>query len=364
MYMPEGKLITITEEDLPWAQVEDREKTIKERLKLAQSYMPGTPPLSWKIHDLDFSTFDMERIYGKLWGAQGIGKLKEVMLCMPTKNECRKEYFEDPKPFYMFEKTNLTKWRYQWWQLFETFSKEGVLVHRVCIPDDIVGPYGYITDLWACTDAGIVTNNGAIIPREGITDFWKGRSLIYRKAFAELNVPVLFSIHGTAVAEIGGSIWYDNHTFIAGRGVSMNNKGLEQLKTIMNMIGVDVINVDFPGWISDMSSGTIHVDMVCGVTENTVVLFPPFTPYHFVAFLRDCCKKSIIEVPTDEWKYHPMNFVNLEPNKVLMPSGAVKTIKSMEKHGIECVTVDMSEFRKVQGGVDCATCKLIREDSR
>src|SRR5437870_1962690 len=54
-------------------------------------FRPGTPRRSERRHEADFSD-EVERSWGRRWGAEGIGTLREVLVSRPTENETRPEY--------------------------------------------------------------------------------------------------------------------------------------------------------------------------------------------------------------------------------------------------------------------------------
>ncbi len=53
------------------------------RLKKDPAYDPDFPPKIWVYHDEVSYMDQLEGIWGKKWGAQGIGKLKEVLVAPP-----------------------------------------------------------------------------------------------------------------------------------------------------------------------------------------------------------------------------------------------------------------------------------------
>jgi hypothetical protein len=51
----------------------------------------GKPLKNWMLHETDFYD-EVEQIWGRRWGAEGIGTLREVLVSRPTENEIRPEY--------------------------------------------------------------------------------------------------------------------------------------------------------------------------------------------------------------------------------------------------------------------------------
>ena len=54
----------------------------------------GQPTRNRMLHEIDFYD-EEEQIWGQQWGAEGIGKLREVLVSRPTQNETRPEYAEE-----------------------------------------------------------------------------------------------------------------------------------------------------------------------------------------------------------------------------------------------------------------------------
>lgn len=76
-------------------------------------------------------------------------------------------------------------------------------------------------------------------------------------------------------------------------------------------------------------------------------------------FLKYLSEKGyqLIEADRDE----PMltnNCIAIEPGKVLFSERGVKTLKNLEKSGVEVITVDISEINKLGGGIHCSTLPL------
>ena len=58
-------------------------------------YEEGKVPQYHKYHSKVSYLDELELIWGKRWGAQGIGRLREVAMVRPTETEVRKLYEEE-----------------------------------------------------------------------------------------------------------------------------------------------------------------------------------------------------------------------------------------------------------------------------
>src|SRR3954471_12534554 len=62
-------------------------------------FAAGQPLHNWMLHDTDFYD-EVEQIWGRRWGAEGIGRLREVLVSRPTENETRDEYAREWQYYY------------------------------------------------------------------------------------------------------------------------------------------------------------------------------------------------------------------------------------------------------------------------
>ena len=59
----------------------------------------GKPLRNYMLHETDFYD-EVEQVWGRKWGAEGIGTLREVLVSRPTENEIRPEYAEEWQDYY------------------------------------------------------------------------------------------------------------------------------------------------------------------------------------------------------------------------------------------------------------------------
>ena len=168
---------------------EEREAEHARRLKNDPTFEPGRVAKTWMFHDEISFEDELEAEWGKRWGAQGIGRLREVMLNPPTENDVRKVFYEDKAGYSQQwdpeSAPDLDLWMEQYETMKKNYRDAGVLVHELILPDLIYGPYGYTRWIWAATDAGWVVNGGAVIPRGGYHGQAKGRNPVWQKAHAQ-----------------------------------------------------------------------------------------------------------------------------------------------------------------------------------
>ena len=71
----------------------------REVLETLPWFEPGKPLRNYMLHETDFYD-EVEQIWGRRWGAEGIGTLREVLVSRPTENEIRPEYAEEWQYYY------------------------------------------------------------------------------------------------------------------------------------------------------------------------------------------------------------------------------------------------------------------------
>jgi N-dimethylarginine dimethylaminohydrolase len=367
--------VTIEPDDVPANPPGSGEMSLEEldaeharRQKDDPTFEEGRAPKAWMFHDEVSYEQELEPLWGKKWGNQGVGKLREVMLTVPPENEVRDVFYKDTAAYmeqWEPEKPDLDLWHQQYEVMKKNYRDNGTLVHEVHVPDAVFGPYGYTRWFWAATDAAWVINGGAIMPRAGYFGAQKGREPVWQKALALLDIPIVYTVRNRGVAELGGQVWLDSHHMMVSDGVVQNLEGARQLKQIFEMSDAKLLQIPVSGFYEETafpSGGTSHIDMVIGIPDiGVAVIYPPYTSFATVKLFTRLGYK-IIEVPSDEYLSGIYNMVVLEPGVVMCPTkGAPRTLKAMEDAGITVVPTEMTESFKAGGAVHCSTCQLRRD---
>jgi len=329
-------------------------------------FEPDKPLRNYMLHETDFYD-EVEQIWGRRWGAEGIGKLREVLVSRPTENEIRPEYAKQWQYYYSSAAGNadLGRLQAQFDEYYDVLRASGVRVHMVEAPVPAIGQYGYIKNLVTLAGAGLVVRGGVIMHRYGLGSWQRGREVIWSKAFSALQLPVYLTIHGRGICEPGAGRWLDEKTFVFNESVVANEEGLRQLQFVLEGLGVEFVLAHSPGWYDSIGGGNIgtsHMDMVLLVpAERVAVLSPHLVNYGFV---RELVRRDfrIVEVPVEEYWDLAVNGVTLEPGKVVMNAGSPTVVAALEKAGVEVIQVDFSESQKFAiAGLHCATLELVRD---
>jgi N-dimethylarginine dimethylaminohydrolase len=326
----------------------------------------GKPLRNYTLHETDFYD-EVEQIWGRRWGAEGIGTLREVLVSRPSENEVRPEYAEEWQYYYSSAAGNadLGRLQAQFDAYYQVLEDNGVRVNYVEPPVPAIGAYGYIKNLVTLAGAGLVVHGGAVLHRYGLGSWQRGREVIWEQVLAALQVPICLTIHDKGICEPGAGRWLDAKTFVFNESVVANEEGLRQLEFVFSNLGIELVVCHSPGWYDSTGRGNIgtsHMDMVMLTVDHGKVLLAPYlVNYGLVCELirRDY---TIIEVPVDECWDLALNGVTLSPGKVVMNAGSPTVVKELDRHDVEVIQVDFSESHRFAiAGLHCATLELVRD---
>jgi N-dimethylarginine dimethylaminohydrolase len=229
------------------------------------------------------------------------------------------------------------------------YEAAGVIVHQVAPAAEPSPNLMFCADLFVMTPAGAILARPASTVRAG-EERWMARRL------ADLGVPIIRALTGTATFEGADLMWLDETTAVIGRGPRTNQAGIEQLTTTLNEIGCSLVPVDLP-------FGTMHLmGMLRFLDSDLAIAWPRRTPHAAVEALTQ--RGVRVEFPAFEERaehYRAVNFVTLGPRQILMPAGGDAVHSFYEKLGVECLTTPTDELSKAAGNTGCLTGVLSRQ---
>jgi hypothetical protein len=144
-------------------------------------FEPGKPLRNYMLHVTDFYD-EVEQVWGRRWGAEGIGTLREVLVSRPSENEVRPEYAEEWQHYYSSAAGNadLGRLQAQFDEYYQALADNGVCVNYIEPPVPAIGAYGWIKNLVTLAGGGLVAHGGAIVHRYGLGSWQKGREVIWQ----------------------------------------------------------------------------------------------------------------------------------------------------------------------------------------
>jgi len=75
--------------------------------------------------------------------------------------------------------------------------------------------------------------------RFGSTPYKRGQEPYFLKFLAEISCPVLYTIHGNGIWELGPSVFIAENVLVTHRGVAGNKEGIEQAIPVLERVGVE-----------------------------------------------------------------------------------------------------------------------------
>lgn len=206
-----------------------------------------------------------------------------------------------------------------------------------------------------CRDLVLMTPEGAIVTRPAM-EARRGEERYAAKKLADLGVPIIRTVCGSATFEGAMGLWIDRHTIVLASGVRTNREGYEMVKHELERMGVtNILHMQIP-------YGHAHIDGLLNMASHDVAMIHASqVPYDICDALR---KKGIklLECPSriEAKETLAINYVALEPGVVVMPAGNPRSQELLEKNGIKVIPVNIDEILKGYGAMHCCTAFLKR----
>ncbi len=140
----------------------------------------------------------------------------------------------------------------------------------------------------------------------------------------------------------GGDVLKIGDTIYVGSGGRTNADGLRQLRSILGPLGAKIIAVPVP------VHKALHLkSAVTALPDGTIIGYPALVddPEFFPRF---------VPVPEESGA----QVVDLGGNKILMAADCPRSTELFASLGYDPVTVDISEFQKLEGCVTCLSVRL------
>ncbi len=210
-----------------------------------------------------------------------------------------------------------------------------------------------------CRDAAIATDHGMIICNMGKLAR-SDEPEAERKAFTKKGIKILGSIQSPGTVEGGDVAWLDENTLAVGYTYRTNEKGIKQLKSLLNPFGINVITVQLPHYKGP--TDVFHLmSILSPVDKDLAVVYSPLMPIVFRNELLDR-GYELVEVPEEEFESMGCNVLAIAPRKCILVKGNPKTKAALEKAGCTVYEYEGAEISvKGGGGPTCLTRPIERE---
>jgi len=193
-------------------------------------------------------------------------------------------------------------------------------------------------DAYFVEDTAVVTPEVAIITNPGI-EVRKGEEDTIERALAIFRKTV--RIHAPGTVDGGDVLMVGAHFFI-GISERTNREGAKQLRYILEEYGYT--------WATVCVEAGLHLkSSVNYIGKNTLLITEQFVG-------RDEFKgyDTIIVDKTEEYAANTL----LINNSLITPKGFPNTIKKLEATGLGIIELDVSEVRKMDGGLTCMSLRF------
>lgn len=314
--------------------------------------LPGDPPFE--------DPQELARHWGRAWGLDNdVGRIRSILMHRPgaemavvdpTKRIERIGSFGDLDKGWYFQSDTLppvADMQAQHDALVKALTAHGVEIHYMKGVDG-----GRLKSCYT-RDPLIMVKGGAIVCRMGAR-IRRGEELAVTRTLAEIGVPVLRTLSGTALMEGGSFAWINPQTAVIGCGIRVNREGAEQVGEVLKRQGVELIVVDLVGY-------DIHIDGSFQMIDRDLALVDPFgLPFSFLERLKALKVRTVEITPADnKWI---INSLAVAPGELIMPEGATnRTLDELAKHGVRWTIVPYDKMQLNGGGIHCSTTPLIRD---
>jgi len=204
---------------------------------------------------------------------------------------------------------------------------------RILQANDLYPDSTFIEDVAICSSDWAVISNPGASTRKGETS---GIRELLEEYFNDIE-----TITPPGTLEGGDVMKAGNHYYI-GISNRTNNQGADQLLNILNRHGKKGEKVEL--------KNILHLKSGISYLENSTVIVTGEIAENKIF-------KHFNRIRIDDEECYAANSLWIN-GKVLVPDGFTGTRGKIEKAGYETITLNVSEFRKVDGGLSCLSLRF------
>jgi N-dimethylarginine dimethylaminohydrolase len=299
-------------------------------------------------------------VWGRQWGCDNdVGQIRlclmhrpgdEMNIIDPAMRIDEIGSFGDREKGWYFQSDVIPDWdefRAQHDALVQLLRDEGV---EVVFVDDV--EEDGIKSVYT-RDSSIAIKGGALVTRLA-RSIRRGEEAHVSKTLAGLGMPILRTLHGTALMEGGSFAWLNSKTAVIARSICVNDEGCDQVEQVLNAQGAELLRIDMTGY-------DIHIDGALTMIDvDLAIVDPDLLPYGFLRKLDELGVRTIeIDEHDDPWI---VNCLAVSPGRIIMPPGiSSKTEAALQRLNQEVIEIDYDKIQLNGGGIHCSTCPLIRD---
>jgi len=209
---------------------------------------------------------------------------------------------------------------------------------RLGLQIELLDPLPGFPDAYFVEDVAVIVPELAIVTRPGAPSR-RGEAgeinFVLARHRPVANVTGDATLEGGDVLVLGKRVW-------VGLSSRTNQQGASQLRRLLEPHGYEVRTEEVPGGLHFKSSVT-HLGEGRMLTTEAFADLPALAD----------CERVVVE-PGEEFAANCL-FVN---GTLLVPAGAPKTRRKLDALGLPIVELDVSEARKMDGGLTCMSLRL------
>ncbi len=218
--------------------------------------------------------------------------------------------------------------------------------------------YGFTLDAVYCHDASFITNHGVIALRMGRPSR-SAEPAKHAEFLAARGLPVLGQVQEPGVVEGGDLVWLDESMLLAGRGYRTNLAGIDQLRGLLAILGIEVLAVPLPH--GPGPAGCLHLmSLISLLDERTALVDLPVLAVETVELLRER-GFTFVEIDPQERDTLACNVLALGSRRLLALEENARTNARLRDAGFDVRTFPGSQIAiNGGGGPTCLTRPLLR----
>lgn len=210
-------------------------------------------------------------------------------------------------------------------------------------------------------DTSFVVPSGAIVMRAGKA-LREPEAELHTDFYESIGIPIIGTVVPPATIEGGDCFWLDSTTLAVGRGYRTNQAGIDQLRDLVAVDGIDVVQFDLAHHHGP--AACLHLMSVVSVLDADLALvYEPLVPAALHQLMLEM-GFELITAPADEFASTAglsLNVLASAPRRVIAVDGAPKTAALMRAAGCDVSLVAGDALCiPCEGGPTCLTRPLLR----
>ncbi|MCP5105327.1 MAG: N(G),N(G)-dimethylarginine dimethylaminohydrolase [bacterium] len=189
-------------------------------------------------------------------------------------------------------------------------------------------------------DTAILAERCAVITNPGATSR-QGEEVSIKKALKEFYPDTIEIITAPGTIE-GGDVMRVGDRFYVGLSARTNREGARRFAEILKKYGYTASNIDMEVFLH-LKTGLTYLE------NNNLLVAGEFIEHEEF--------KKFNRIFIDESENYAANCIRVNKT-VLVPQGYPKTKTAIENAGYKIIEVDVSEFRKLDGGLSCLSLRF------